>query len=143
MNRSLILYSRQPIELYEGYYAEQAGSGMPYYAGRSNQRGHGLGSIFGGLFRAALPLIRRSAIAVGKQALRTGGEIMTDISRGENVKQSFKRRAEEGADILVGKAKKHMEKMQTGDGMRSKVRQTRKLRKKGYKRDAQKLWPQK
>ena len=115
MNRNTILYCRFPLE-------HQIGNGMPYFAGRAYQRGHGLGSIFGGLFRAALPLLRRGAVAVGKQALHTGAKIVGDVAHGDNFKTSFKNRFEEGADELVAKAKRKMERMQEGGGKRRKQR---------------------
>jgi hypothetical protein len=34
---------------YQDYYIHQAGKGYPVFSGRRYQRGHGLGSIFGGL----------------------------------------------------------------------------------------------
>jgi hypothetical protein len=36
---------------YYDYYIHQTGKGYPVSAGRRYQRGHGLGSIFGGLFK--------------------------------------------------------------------------------------------
>jgi hypothetical protein len=42
-------------------YIHQAGKGYLVFAGRRYQRGHGLGSIFGGLFKAAMPLLKKGA----------------------------------------------------------------------------------
>jgi hypothetical protein len=36
------------------------------------QRGHGLGSIFGGLFKAAMPLLKKGAKTLEREALKTG-----------------------------------------------------------------------
>jgi hypothetical protein len=44
------------------------------------QRGHGIGSIFGRLFRVVRPLISSGAKSLGRDALRTGAKIMTDIA---------------------------------------------------------------
>jgi hypothetical protein len=41
---------------YHDYYLHSAGRGYPVYVGTRYQRGHGLGSIFGALFKAAVPL---------------------------------------------------------------------------------------
>jgi len=35
------------------------GRGIPYFAGPVYQRGHGLGGLFQGLFRFAIPLIKQ------------------------------------------------------------------------------------
>jgi hypothetical protein len=42
------------------------------FAGRRYQRGHGLGSIFGGLFKAAMPLLKKGAKTLEREALKTG-----------------------------------------------------------------------
>lgn len=52
----------------EKYYLDQAG-GSPYFIGRP-QRGHGIGSLFAGLFRTAVPLIT----PLLKRGLKAGGK---------------------------------------------------------------------
>ena len=71
---------------YNDYYARQAGGALPYFAGAQYQRGHGRGSLFGGLLRSAMPLIKRSAVALGKGALKTGVRIAGDVLSGQNIK---------------------------------------------------------
>jgi hypothetical protein len=39
---------RYDTKAYQDYYIHQAGKGYPVFSGRRYQRGHGLGSIFGG-----------------------------------------------------------------------------------------------
>ena len=56
---------------YQDYYLHQAGKGYPVYAGSRYQRGHGLGSIFGGLIKAAMPLLKKGAKTLGREALKT------------------------------------------------------------------------
>ena len=86
---------------YEDYYLRQVGGALPVFAGARGQRGHGLGSLFGGLLRSAAPLIKRGAIALGKRTLRTGLHVADDVLSGQNVKKSAKRRAiEVGSDFL-------------------------------------------
>ena len=58
---------------YNDYYARQAGGALPYFVSARYQRGHGLGSLFSGLVRSAMPLIKRGAVAVRKGASKTGG----------------------------------------------------------------------
>ena len=73
------------------YYIHQAGGGGSgggvgpiYSVPPFVQRGHGLGSLFGGLFRSIRPLffsgLRTAGKALGREALRTGGKILTDIA---------------------------------------------------------------
>jgi hypothetical protein len=58
------------------YYIHQAGKGYPVFAGRRYQRGHGLGSIFGGLFKAAMPLLKKGAKTLEREALKTGSLVL-------------------------------------------------------------------
>ena len=50
------------------------------------QRDHGLGSLFGGLIRSAMPLIKRGALALGKGALKTGLGVAGDVLSGQSIK---------------------------------------------------------
>ena len=56
--------------MYEDYYMQQSGSGLPVYAGGRGQRGHGIGSILSGFFRSAVPFLKRGLKFLGRQALR-------------------------------------------------------------------------
>ena len=75
---------------YNDYYARQACGALPYFAGAPYQRGHGLGSLFGGLLRSAMPLIKRGAVALGKGALKTGVRIADDVLSGQSLKRAAK-----------------------------------------------------
>ena len=77
---------------YNDYYARQAGGSLPYFAGAQYQRGHGLGSLFGGLLRSVMPLLKRGAVALGRGALKTGVRIADDVLSGQNIKTAAKRR---------------------------------------------------
>src|SRR5215469_18084241 len=78
--------------LYEDYYLSQSGSGIPVFQGSRTQVGHGLGSIFAGLFRFAMPLLKSLGITLGKQALRTGARIESDVAQGQSFTDSTKKR---------------------------------------------------
>ena len=86
---------------YDDYYAQQVGGALPYFAGARIQRGHGFGSLFGGLLRSVAPLIKRGALALGNRALKTGAQIDGDILSGENIRTAAKRRTKTaGRDLL-------------------------------------------
>lgn len=57
---------------YEDYYLQQAGNGLPAFAGGSFQKGHGVGNLLKGLWRYATPLLKKA----GKQALKTGVSVV-------------------------------------------------------------------
>ena len=86
---------------YDDYYAQQVGGALPYFAGARVQRGHGFGSLFGGLLRSVAPLIKRGALALGNRALKTGAQIAGDILSGEYIRTAAKRRTKTaGRDLL-------------------------------------------
>lgn len=87
--------------LFENYYLQQAGNGLPAFAGVRYQRGHGLGNIFRGLSRMAKPLLVKGAKTLGKQLLNTGSRVIADVATGKNFKQSLKRRALEGVEEII------------------------------------------
>ncbi|GFU07963.1 uncharacterized protein F54H12.2 [Trichonephila clavipes] len=80
---------------FEDHYTNHIGSGVPYYEGVSFQKGYGLGGIFRRFFRAALPFLVKGGKAVGKEALRTGTRVVSDVLSGENFKIAARKRSEE------------------------------------------------
>ena len=89
---------------YHEYYLKQAGRGYPVYAGTHYQRGHGLGSIIGSLFKSAVPLLKRGAKTLGHEALKTGLNLALDVMEGQNVKQAAKSRLKSTRQNLLQKA---------------------------------------
>ena len=86
---------------YQNYYIHQGGKGYPVFAGRRYQRGHGLGSIFAGLFKAAMPLLKKGAKTLGREALKTGLNIAGDVVQGRNIKQIFEKKLWRGVSINI------------------------------------------
>ena len=78
--------------MYEDYYMLQSGSGLPVFQGSRGQRGHGLGSMLSGLFRSAVPMLKRGLATFGKHALKTGLEIAGDVVEGKSFKDSARER---------------------------------------------------
>ena len=77
---------------------------LPAFRGAARQRGYGIGGIFKGFARTFTPVVKKSLINLGKQALRSGAQVLDDVSRGENVKVAIKKRAVEGAKQMAEKA---------------------------------------
>ena len=95
---------------FENYYMRQAhGNGMPVFSGASLQKGHGIGNILSSAFRTMIPVLKVAGKVVGKnvakQGLHTGVGILSDVLRGQNLKQATKRRLREGGSQLIKKAK--------------------------------------
>ena len=57
---------------YQPYYMNQVGGGQSIYTGRLYQRGHGFGNLLGSLFRTVAPMLRKTAVSLGKDVLRSG-----------------------------------------------------------------------
>ena len=73
---------------YVQYYEEQVGGGRGVknvFAGSTYQRGSGIGSFLRSIFRGILPYIVKGAKAVGKEAVRTGLNVLDDVAN-HNVK---------------------------------------------------------
>ena len=95
---------RYDTKAYQDYYTHQAGKGYPVFAGRRYRRRHGLGSIFGGLFKAAMPLLKKGAKTLGREALKTGLNIAGDVVQERNIKRAAKSRLKSTRQNLLQKA---------------------------------------
>lgn len=106
---------------FEDYYVQQTGRGLNYYQGSSHQRGYGLGGLFRSFFRAAVPLFKSGAKAVGKQLFRSGVDLLNDVTKGENVEMAVKKRLKEAGNVLTDKASTKVKTL-IGSGKRNKKR---------------------
>lgn len=106
---------------FENYYTHQSGSGINYYQGSPFQKGYGFGGLFRSLFRAAVPLFKSGAKAVGKQLFHSGVDMLNDVSQGDNIKEAAKRRLKEAGKNLTDKATVKVKSM-IGSGRRNKKR---------------------
>lgn len=115
-------------------YNPQTGGFLPFaptlsliqYLSRRGQKGDGFGSFLKGLFRAAIPLFKSGAKAVGKQAVHTGIDIVRDVAQGHNWKEASQKRLNEAGDAIVEKTKQKVEKIMTGSGRITKRKMNKK-----------------
>jgi len=111
--------------MYEDYYSRQAGGQIPVFVGSRYQRGHGLGSVLGGLVRRfVIPLFTTHGKTLALNALRTGMDVAEDVlGSGRGVKESVKKRVPEGikrtAESLI---------RQSGSGVCKRGRKRRRRR---------------
>ncbi len=70
---------------YVNYYRNQAGGGLPGYAGGSVMYGAGLGGFFRGLFRMAVPLLKKG-FSIAKPHLKAAAKniVSDNMSRSYN-----------------------------------------------------------
>lgn len=106
---------------YEHYYKHQAGTGVGViYKGALHQRGHGIGSFLGGLFRSVLPLLSSGAKAIGKEALNAGVGLLKDMAATKPMEESIKNRFKEASSNLKRKADSKIDSLMSGSGYKSR-----------------------
>ena len=102
---------------YEKYYQQQAGSGIAaIYKGAPYQRGHGIGSFVGRLFRSILPLISTGAKVVGKEAMRAGVGLLNYVIEHRPAGDSVRGRFREATNNLKRKADEKIDSLMKGSG---------------------------
>lgn len=102
---------------YQRYYAQQAGAGIgAIYRGAPYQRGHGIGSFLGGVFRSILPLFKAGARAVGHEALKTGSNFLGDLVENRPAKEAFQGRLKEAGQNLKRRADHKINSIMEGSG---------------------------
>ena len=109
-------------KLYEQYYLDQAkqkGGNLPAFHGARFQRGYGLGSIFRGLFRWAVPHLKQGAKILGKKALQTGVNIAQDVMDGKQFKTTVGERAKQ---VISELASQNPSQAQSGAGQKATKR---------------------
>lgn len=127
---------------FENYYISQAGgASIPIFRGSRNQRGHGIGSVLGGLFRSAVPILKKGFQKIAPTALKTGLTIAGDVLEGRNLKEAARSRVSEGIKNLIEdeqplsssrqSQQQHQQKQQQQQIRQSRPRKRRKLIKKG------------
>jgi hypothetical protein len=115
--------------LFTDYYVNQAGGTMPVFQGSRGQRGHGFGSVLSGLFRSAMPMLKR----IGKQALTTGAYIASDMLGGKKFGDSARNRVRQGINSFLPPDDDVSE--QTGAGRSRRATKRRRVTKKRKRRD--------
>jgi hypothetical protein len=90
----------------------------------ASQKGDGLGSFLGGLFRRIFPLLKSGAKAVGTEALTSGIHLLRDVITGKSLKDSVRDRVTEAGHNLTAKAAKKAETLVGSGYKRRKHRKT-------------------
>ena len=97
--------------LLKTYFRNQIKTGKgsnDYFKSSRIQKGHGLGSVLGSLFRVGLkaskPFLKKGLKSVAKTALSTGADIAGDLIEGRNFKNSAKKHASRAFEVQKKKA---------------------------------------
>ena len=89
-------------------------SGPPVFVGSSYQRGHGLGSLFRGLLRFVVPIAKSAGKTLGREALKAGVGVASDLLEGQNAEVVLQKRGKTAVKRIAKKANK---KLQKGKGI--------------------------
>jgi hypothetical protein len=98
-----------PYTLYYLRQAEGRDHGGSYRG--SSQKGDGLGSFLGGLFRRIFPLLKSGVKTLGTEALSSGIHLLRDVITGKPLKDSVRQRVTEAGTNLTAKAARKVESM--------------------------------
>jgi hypothetical protein len=109
-------------DIYINYYLHQA-EGRNYgglYRGNS-QKGDGLGSYLGGLFRRILPLFASGAKSLGSEVATTGISLLKDLIGGRKMKDAVRERLSQAGHNLTDKVANKVSSM-VGSGYKKRKR---------------------
>src|SRR5690242_7651339 len=95
------LFITPSVNDWTSYYDLQIGGSLPGFHGTPYQRGRGIGSFFRGLFRMALPVLTKFGKIAGRQALKSGAAVASDLLAGEKFSESLKQRGKEGLGNIL------------------------------------------
>ncbi len=93
---------------YVSYYQNQAGCGLPGYSGSGVMYGAGLGGLFRGLFRMAVPLLKRG-FSFAKSHLKSAAKNIVSDVVSNVLTHSHSDKAQDGSGLMV-MARKRMSK---------------------------------
>lgn len=115
---------------YIDYYRNQAGGGLPGYAGGAVMYGAGLGGLFRGLFRMAVPLLKKG-FNIAKPHLKAAAKnIVSDvISNAMTRSYNGDPKAQDGSGLMV-MARKRLSKP---PGIRRRGLSIKKTKRRGKK----------
>ena len=109
-------------KVYEDYYCNQVGNGLPVFVGGRNYRGGGLGNILGGIGRAIIPLLKSGGRTLLKEGAKTALRVGQDLLSGENITSSMKRRSKQAGKRMFHRAVNHVTGVERDQPVRKRIR---------------------
>ena len=93
----------------------------------SLQKGTGVGGFLKGIYRSALPILKKGGRAIGKaagkEAIRAGINILDDVTNNKkSFKESIRNNARESGNNLKRKAEENLDRVINGSGYKAKRR---------------------
>ncbi len=126
----------QTNEFWRKYFAQSGKGAISVFQGQRYQRGSGIGSIFKGLLRFILPIAKSAGQTLGKQALKTGARIATDVAEGRNFGEALAQHGAEGVEEAVKKitTRKRKAEPQKGKGIGKAPKVAKTINRRGVKK---------
>lgn len=123
---------------WSAHFREMQTGGNAYFSGTPYQRGAGIGSVFGSLFRYLIPMLKTFGKEIGREGLSVGSRVLNDLAAGTDVRNAVVNNASDGLrnilaqhnvdEGLRGAVNLAQRKLQKGSGSKKKViRTTRRL----------------
>ncbi|KAJ8677117.1 hypothetical protein QAD02_012904 [Eretmocerus hayati] len=104
---------------YDEYFDAQIGGGTNFLdnlgslcTAENCQRGSGIGGFLGGVYRRVLPILKTGSKAVGKEVMRAGYNVVSDIAHGKMpLRNSIESRLRESGNALKRKAEQKLNQL--------------------------------
>jgi len=123
---------------WSAHFEQMQTGGSAYFSGTPYQRGAGIGSIFGSLFRYLMPMLKTFGKEIGREGLSVGSRVLNDLASGSDVRNAVVNNASDGLRNLLsqhnvdehlrGAVNLAQRKLQKGGGSKKKaIRTARRL----------------
>ncbi len=86
---------------YKHYYVNQAGGRMNIFHGKTIQTGNGLGNVFSKIFKGIAPVLKQAAKSGGRELLKSGSKVVSDVLEGKSFAESAQRNFTDGGKNLL------------------------------------------
>ena len=115
------------------YYLQQAQTGRgTVYSGPIYMTGHGIGSHLAKIFHTIFPFIQSGAKKIGKEILRTGANIIQDVTeQNMPIRQSFKTRSREAVQRVISGSGYKRKRDRSNDHLHTKRVRLNTIKKRG------------
>jgi hypothetical protein len=99
--------SQKRRQAYIAHYCAKGGSNPPYFIGSFRQPGYGLGNLFSGIARYAIPFLKNNVVPIlkkgGKSFLKTSGQVIKDVILDDHpLKQAIVSRGKQKLRQILG-----------------------------------------
>jgi len=99
----------------------QTGGNIVGFSGIPYQRGYGIGSFLGSLFRLVAPIAKKVVRNIAREGLSTAVSLGSDVLQGQDPKESFKKHFKMSASRLVKRSSRAIrKKIQAGGSLGEK-----------------------